>query len=44
MTKTIAVFIDQFKGTALAASWEAVALARSLADQFEGHVKALVIG
>ena len=44
MSKNIVVFVDQFKGEALPASWEAVALARSLADQVGGMVSALVIG
>jgi electron transfer flavoprotein alpha subunit len=44
MSTTIAVFIDQFKGAALPVSWEAVALARSLADQLGGNVRALVLG
>lgn len=38
------VFIDQFKGQALPASWEVVAAARQLADQAGGSVSALVFG
>ena len=44
MSATITVFVDQFKGKALPVSWEAVALARSLADRLGGSVRALVLG
>lgn len=44
MTKTVAIYVDHFQGTALTASWEAVALGRRLADQLGGTVKAIVIG
>ena len=44
MAKKITVYIDQFQGEALSASWEAVALGRKLADQVGGTVQALVIG
>ncbi len=37
-------FIDQFKGTALPASWEALGQARHMADKSSGSVAALVFG
>lgn len=44
MSKNIWVYIDQFKGQALPASWEAVHAARSLANDLGGQVVALVFG
>ncbi len=44
MSDKIFVYIDQFKGEALPASWEAVGVARSLAGQLGGGVTALVFG
>ncbi|MCW5877001.1 MAG: electron transfer flavoprotein subunit alpha/FixB family protein [Anaerolineales bacterium] len=38
------VVVDQFKGSALPASWEAVSAARALADQAGWSVSAVVIG
>lgn len=40
----ILVYIDQFKGKAAAASWEAVGAARSLAEKLGSNVAALVAG
>jgi electron transfer flavoprotein alpha subunit len=44
MSGTIVVYIDHFKGKALPASWEAVGVARRLADEGGGTVRALVLG
>jgi electron transfer flavoprotein alpha subunit len=44
MGNKILVYIDQFKGEALAASWEALGAGRILADQLGGGVAALVMG
>lgn len=44
MTNKVFVYIDQFKGEALPASWEVVGAGRSLAEQVGGEVTALVIG
>ncbi len=44
MSKNIWVYIDQFKGQALPASWEAVHAARNLANDLGGQVVALVFG
>lgn len=41
---TIWVYIDQFKGAALAASWEALGAARKLADATGGSVTTLAFG
>ena len=38
------VYIDQFKGQALPASWEAIGAAKNLASQLGGGVTALVFG
>ena len=43
MTKKILVFIDQFKGKAQLASWEALGVGRSLAGE-GGKVSALILG
>ena len=44
MAKDIWVYIDHFKGQAVAASWEAVGAARTLANELGGGVTALVFG
>ncbi|HUF39748.1 MAG TPA: electron transfer flavoprotein subunit alpha/FixB family protein [Anaerolineales bacterium] len=44
MSGAIAVYIDHFKGKALPASWEAVGVARRLAEELGGTVRALVLG
>jgi electron transfer flavoprotein alpha subunit len=44
MADKIWVYIDQFNGEAIPSSWEAVGVARVLADQFGGGVTALVAG
>jgi electron transfer flavoprotein alpha subunit len=44
MNANILVYIDQFKGTVLPASWEAIGAGKLLAEKLEGHVVALVIG
>ncbi len=38
------VYVDQFKGAALSASWEALGAARKLAGEMSGTVTALVFG
>lgn len=44
MAEKIWVYIDQFKGAALPASWEAVGAGKMLAEQLGGGVSALVFG
>lgn len=44
MTNKIWIFVDQFKGDALAASWEAIGAGLTLAEQLGGGVTALVFG
>jgi len=44
MSKEIWVYVDQFKGQALPASWEAIHAARQLAADLGGSVTALVFG
>ncbi len=44
MGKEIWVYIDQFKGKALAASWESLAAAKSIAGPLGGSVAAIVLG
>ena len=44
MANKIFVYIDHFNGQALPASWEAVGVARMLADQFSSVVTAVVLG
>ncbi|MEJ2758466.1 MAG: electron transfer flavoprotein subunit alpha/FixB family protein, partial [Anaerolineales bacterium] len=44
MANKVWVFIDQFKGQALPASWEAVFAGRKLADQMGSGVTAVLIG
>jgi len=44
MSNKILVYIDEFKGVALPASWEALGAANSLKAQLGGSVAALVIG
>jgi electron transfer flavoprotein alpha subunit len=44
MANKVWVFVDQFKGQALPASWEAVSVGRKLADQMGSGVTAVVIG
>ncbi len=44
MSEKIWVYVDQFKGEALPASWEAVHAARALAENLGGGVTALVFG
>ncbi len=44
MTNKIWVYVDQFKGEALPASWEAVMVARKTADEIGAGVTAVVIG
>ena len=42
--KKILVYIDQFQGAALPASWEAFTAAHTLAGKLPGEVVALVVG
>jgi electron transfer flavoprotein alpha subunit len=44
MGNKVLVYVDQFKGEALAASWETLGAGRSLADQMGGSVVAQVVG
>ncbi len=44
MDNKVWVYIDQYKGNTLPASWEAVGVARSLANETGGGVTAVVIG
>ncbi|MEN8241199.1 MAG: electron transfer flavoprotein subunit alpha/FixB family protein [Chloroflexota bacterium] len=44
MANKVWVFVDQFKGEALTASWEVVAVGRKLADELGSGVTAVVIG
>lgn len=44
MANKVWAYIDQFKGTATPASWEAVAVARTLADELGSGVTAVIIG
>ncbi|TAK11917.1 MAG: electron transfer flavoprotein subunit alpha/FixB family protein [Anaerolineae bacterium] len=44
MANTVWAYIDQFKGVATPASWEAVAVARKLADQLGSGVTAVILG
>lgn len=44
MGNKVLVYIDQFKGEALAASWEALGAGRELAGQLNGGLAALVVG
>lgn len=44
MSNKVWVFIDQFKGKPLPASWETIAAGRGLAEQLGGGVTALVFG
>lgn len=44
MSNTIFVYIDQFQGTAVSASWEALGAAKMLAGEMGGSVTALVLG
>lgn len=44
MAEKVWVYIDQFKGQALASSWEAVGAAREIANLLGGGVTALVVG
>ncbi len=44
MANKVWAYIDQFKGTATPASWEAVATARKLAGELGGGVTAVIIG
>lgn len=44
MENKVWVYIDHFKGQAVPASWEAVGVARSLAEQMGSGVSALVLG
>ncbi len=44
MNGPIAVYIDHFKGQALAASWEALAAGRRLADEAGTRLQALIFG
>jgi electron transfer flavoprotein alpha subunit len=44
MADKVWVYIDQFKGQAIASSWEAVAAARDLAGKLGGGVTAIVAG
>ena len=44
MASSILVYIDQFKGKALPASWEVVSVAHKLAETSGATVKALVLG
>ena len=38
------VYIDHFKGNGLAASWEAISVAKSVASQLDTSVTVLVFG
>ncbi|MBI3160496.1 MAG: electron transfer flavoprotein subunit alpha/FixB family protein [Chloroflexi bacterium] len=44
MANKVWAYIDQFKGAATPASWEAVAVARTLANQIGGGVTAVILG
>ncbi len=44
MPNSVWVYVDQFKGTALAAAWEALGAARQLAAEMGTGVTALVLG
>ena len=44
MAGKILVYVDQFKGSVLPASWEAVSAARKLADSMGASVSAVVLG
>ena len=44
MSNHIFVWVEQFKGKAASASWEAIGLARALADGLGGQVLACVLG
>ena len=44
MSNNILVWVEQFKGQAASASWEAMGLARTLADELGGQVVACVLG
>jgi electron transfer flavoprotein alpha subunit len=44
MSNNIFVWVEQFKGQAASASWEAMGLARTLADSLGGQVVACVLG
>jgi electron transfer flavoprotein alpha subunit len=44
MANKVLVYIDQFKGSPLPASWEALGAGRSLAGKLGGEVAALVLG
>jgi electron transfer flavoprotein alpha subunit len=44
MSNIILVYIDQFKGVAPPASWEAMGVGRDLASKLDGQVAAVVIG
>lgn len=44
MANKVWVYVDQFKGQALPASWEGVAVGRKLADQLGSGVTAVIIG
>ena len=44
MTNKVFVYIDHFDGQALPASWEAIGVARSMADTLGGGVTAVVLG
>lgn len=44
MATKVLVYVDQFNGSAVPASWEAIGVARSVAGQLGGEVAALVIG
>ena len=44
MIEKVLVYIDQFKGSALPASWESLGVGRSLAEKLGGGVTALVVG
>jgi electron transfer flavoprotein alpha subunit len=44
MANKVWVYVDQFKGQALPASWEVVAVGRKLADELGSGVTAVVIG
>ena len=44
MAGNVLVFIDQFKGEAQPASWEALSVGRKLADEIGGGAAAMVFG
>ncbi len=44
MANKVLVYIDQFKGSPLPASWEALGAGRTLAEKLGGGIAALVIG